>query len=59
MKTNNLQKQTVRIDATTKALLDEAWAAAQRGETFTEEEVEAELDKIEIEWQESQAALPA
>lgn len=60
MTTTDFQEKTVRIDAATRALLDEAWESVQRGEVFTEEEVEAELDEIEREWEHNEkVAYPA
>lgn len=60
MTTTDFQEKTVRIDAATRALLDEAWESVQRGEVFTEEEVEAELDEIEREWEHNEkVAHPA
>ena len=54
MTTDSLQKPTVRVDAATKALIEEALQAAARGEILTEEEAEAELDEADRERQASQ-----
>lgn len=60
MTPDSLPNKTVRVDAATKALIEEALEAAARGEILTEEEAEAELDEADREWQESQkVALPA
>lgn len=53
-------QSTIPMDDATKALIEEALQSAERGEIFTEEEVEAELDEANQEWQESQyVARPA
>lgn len=36
MTSNFLQQEIVQFDEVTKALLDEAWEAVQRGETLTD-----------------------
>lgn len=47
------------VDDATKAIIEAAMAAADRGEVFTEDEVEAEMDEAHQEWLEGQVvALP-
>jgi len=60
MTPKKLHEQAVRVDAATNALLDAAMAEVERGEVFSEEEVDEYVDKEYQAWMESQdTAIPA